>query len=241
MSNKLTGMKKVLTVTLMLTVGGLHSLFVSSALAQVSPKLAGDLSARGTVTLNGMNAASGATVLDGGLIKTGTNGSAIINLGRLGQVELGADSELVLKLENSLIGGNLRTGHAVVSAPAGVGVNVMTADGTATTEGREPTVLTLDVACGNTRLTSSKSEARLATGNRLEIIAAGQETSVGTQTTQGPNCQRRAIAAPTSGIGAGALAALLIAGISGALIGVIAVTQGDDTTPSQVNVSGFRP
>jgi hypothetical protein len=241
MSNKMVGMRKALAVVMMVTVGSLQSVVLSSALAQVSTRLAGDLSVRGAVTVNGMNAVSGATVLDGGRIKTGSNGSATLNLGRLGQVELGADSELVLKLENNLIGGNLRAGHAVVSAPMGIVVNVVTADGIAATEGREATVLTVDVVCGNTRVASAKSEARLTAGNRMEIVAAGQEVAVGTQTSQAPNCQRIAVVPPSSGIGAGALAALLIAGIGGAIIGVIAVTQGDDITPSQVSVSGFRP
>lgn len=242
MKSKMTGLRKTITVTLMVSVGCINSLIVSSVMAQVSPKLAGDLSVRGTVTLNGLNTASGATVFDGGNIKTGNNGSAIISLGRLGQIEMGADSELVLKLENNLIGGNLRTGHATVSAPLGTGVNIVTADGVATTEGREAAVLTVDVVCGNTRVTSAKSDARLLAGNRVEIVAAGQEVAVGTpQSAQAPNCKRMAIVAPAAGISTGALAALLIAGISGAIIGVVAATRGDDTTPSQVNVSGFRP
>lgn len=238
MSSKIAGIRKALAVTMMITVGCLNSLTVGAAMAQVPMKLAGDLSVRGTVTLNGMNTAGGATVFDGGHIKTGNNGSATINLGRLGQIELGADSELVLKLENSLIGGNLRTGHATVSAPIGTGVNVMTADGVAATEGREATVLSVDVVCGNTRVTSTKSDARLMAGNRVEIVAAGQEVAVGTQSAQAPNCKRLAVVAPATGISTGALAALLIAGIGGVIIGVIATTQGDDT---QVNVSGFRP
>jgi hypothetical protein len=241
MNNKMAGLKKALAVTMMVTVGSLQSAVMSSALAQVSLKLAGDLSVRGTVTVNGMNAASGTTVFDGGRIKTGSNGTATVNLGKQGQVELGADSELVLRLENGLIGGSLKAGRAMVSAPLGVGINVVTADGMAMAEGREAAVLTVDVACGNTRVTSTKSEAKVTAGNRVEVVAAGQEVSVGAQSAQAPNCRRVAVVAPSVGIGAGALAALLIAGIGGAIIGVIATTQGDDITPSSVNISGFRP
>lgn len=238
MNSKMAGLRKALTVTVMVTVGSLNSLIVNSAIAQISAKLVGDISVRGTVTLNGMNTASGATVFDGGHIKTGNNGAATINLGRLGQIELGADSELVLKLENSLIGGNLRTGHAIVSAPIGTGVNIVTADGMATTEGRDAAVLTVDVVCGNTRVASTKSDARLIAGSRVEIVAAGQEVAVGTSSAQAPNCKRMAVAEPSKGIAPAALAALLIAGIGGAIIGVIATTQGDNP---QINVSGYRP
>jgi len=241
MSNKMTGIKKALAVTLTVAVSSLNSLVVSNTMAQVTLKLAGDMSVRGAVTLNGMNAASGATVFDGGQIKTGSNGSATINLGKQGQLELGADSELVLKLENGLIGGNLRTGRAIVSVPQGVGVNIFTADGTAITEGREAAILTVDVVCGNTRVASAKSDAKVTAGERVEVVAAGQEVSVGTPGTQAPNCKRMAVTAPAAGIGPALLLPLLITGIAGGIVGLVAVTQADDITPSSVNISGFRP
>ncbi len=237
MNNKIAGMKKALAVTLVVAVTGLNSMVVSNTPAQVTLKLAGDLSVRGTVTLNGMNAASGTTVFDGGRIKTGSNGLATVNLGKQGQVELGTDSELVLKLENGLIGGNLRTGRATVSAPIGVGVNVLTSDGIAVTEGREAAILTVDVVCGNTRITSAKSNAKVTAGDRVEVVAAGQEVTVGTQSTQAPNCTRYAVL-PDRDMGSGALAALLIAGIGGVIGGVIATTCCDPPLPP---VSGYRP
>ena len=241
MNIKKAGIKKALAVTLMVALTSLNSLVVSNTTAQVTLKLAGDLSVRGTVTLNGMNAASGTTVFDGGRIQTGSNGSATVNLGKQGQVELGADSELVLKLENGLIGGNLRTGRAIVSAPMGVGVNVLTSDGIAVTEGREAAILTVDIFCGNTRVTSAKSNAKVTAGDRVEVVAAGQEVTVGAQSAQAPNCKRLAVVAPATGFGAGLLAPLLITGIAGGIVGIVAATQADDTTPSSVNISGFRP
>lgn len=241
MDNKMAGIKKVLTVTLMVALATLNSFVVVNTTAQVTLKLAGDMSVRGTVTLNGMNAASGTTVFDGGQIKTGSNGSATVNLGKQGQVELGADSELILKLENGLIGGNLRTGRAIVSAPMGVGVNILTSGGIAVTEGLEAAILTVDVVCGNTRVTSAKSNAKVTAGDRVEVVAAGQEVTVGAPATQAPNCKRMAVVAPATGFGAGLLAPLLIAGIAGGIVGIVAATQADDVTPSSVNISGFRP
>ncbi|HEX4948571.1 MAG TPA: hypothetical protein VFZ34_17990 [Blastocatellia bacterium] len=240
MNNKMTGIKKALTVALIATVGSFNSVALSSAMAQVTLKQAGDLSVRGTVTLNGMNTASGATVFDGGRIKTGNNGAATVNLGKQGQIELGADSELVLKLEDGVIGGSLRAGRAVVSTQTGVGINILTADGLVATEGREAAILSVDVVCGNTRVTSTKSEAKITAGSRVEVVAAGQEVAVGAQTNQAPNCQRLAVTAPAASL-APALFPLLLVGIAGGVVGLVAATQGDDTTPSSVNVSGFRP
>jgi hypothetical protein len=92
--NKMTGaVRKALSVILMVTVGSSYCLMTSTAFAQVSPKLMGQLSIRGQVAINGINATSGATVFGGNQIKTGTNGAAIISLGKMGQVDLEPDSE----------------------------------------------------------------------------------------------------------------------------------------------------
>ncbi len=246
MSNKMTGIKKATAVILVATVGIFQSLITGTALAQITPQTAGDLSVRGSVTLNGVNAGNGATVFNGGQIKTGSNGTAIINLGKMGQVELASDSELVLKLDSGTIGGNLRSGRATVSAPAGIGVNLLTADGVAVAEGKDATVLSVDVACGNTRVTSSRSEAKVTSGNRVEIVAAGQEVAVGAQAGSASRCPR--MAAATARVGAttaltgGALAALILIGIGGAVAGVIAATQGDSTNSNAGGtLSNFRP
>ena len=211
MLNKVACMrKKMIAVTLMITVASFSSLITSSAIAQVSSKLAGELSARGTVTLNGLAVTTGATVFNGSNVKT-SKGAATINLGKLGQLELSSDSEIVLNLNNGVIGGELRSGRVVVSAPMGVGVNVMTAEGLAVAEGKEATLLTVDVSCGNTRVASTRNEAKITAGSRVEVVAAGQEVSVGTQAGDSSRCPRMAPASasvnPT--ISGGALAALI--------------------------------
>lgn len=247
MSNKMARIKKATAVMLVATLGIFQSLLTGTALAQVSPKLAGDLAVRGSVTLNGISAGNGATVFDGGHISTGSNGTAIINLGKMGQVELAADSDLVLKLDRGTIGGNLRSGRATVSAPAGVSVNLLTADGVAVAEGTEASVLSVDVACGNTRVSSSRNEAKVTSGNRVEIVAAGQEVAVGAQAGGSPQrCPRMAAATTRLGsataLTGGALAALILIGLGGAVAGVIAATQGDNTNSNVGGtLSNFRP
>jgi hypothetical protein len=246
MNHKMTGIKKVTAAVLVATVGIFQSLMVGTALAQVSPKMTGGLSVRGSVTLNGVNANDGATVFDGGQIKTGSNGTAIINLGKMGQVELSNDSELILKLDEGIIGGSLRSGRATVSAPAGVGVNLLTADGVAVAEGKDATVLSIDVACGNTRVSSSRSEAKVTSGNRVEMVAAGQEVAVGAQVGSAQRCPRMAAAtarvgSQMGGLSGAALAALLLIGIGGGVTGIVLANTGD-TTSSNVGgvLSNFR-
>ncbi len=266
MSKMTATLRKALSVLLMVTVGTSYSLLTSTAFAQVSPKLAGQLSVKGQVTLNGIHALSGATVFGGGQIRTGVNSSAIISLGKMGQVDLEPESELTLRLDAGILGGHLRAGRATVSAPAGIAVHLATADGMAVADGKQPAVLIVDVTSGNTRVASVRSEAKVTAGNQVEVVAAGQEVSVGTQInkkgdpcecfdSQGRKtgdgtfndkgvceCKDRAAGAVVLGGGAISTAAwvtLVVVGVGGALAGIISAVAGD--TKLQGTVSGFSP
>ncbi len=268
MSKMTAVIRKALSVILMVTVGSSYCLITSTAFAQVSPKLVGQLSTRGQVTLNGINTTSGATVFGGSQIKTGANGSAIISLGKMGQVDLEPETELTLRLEAGVIGGHLRSGRATISAPAGVAVNLATTDGVAVADGKQASVLTVDMTSGNTRVASVRSEAKVTAGNQVEVVAAGQEVSVGTQSGQkGTPCEcydrnrnktgdgkfndkgvceckgqpAGGAIAGAAGISGAALAALIIVGIGGAMAGIITAVQGDDKVNSgAVVLSAFR-
>ena len=236
--------RKALSIALMVTVGSFYSVVTSTAFAQVTPKQVGFLSARGAVSLNGMGAASGATVFSGSQIKTDTNGSAIISLGKLGQVDLGADSELTLTLDAGAIGGHLRAGRATISAPVGIAVNVTTADGIAVADGKQASVLTVDVTNGNTRVASARSEAKVTVGDKVEMVAAGQEVSVGTpqqQSGQQNKNKKKGGAVGFGGLSPVALFTLIVLGVGGAVGGIIAATQGDNTNSSTTGtLSNFR-
>ncbi len=265
--SKMTALfRKALSVILMVTVGSSYCLITSTAFAQVSPKLAGQLSVRGQVTFNGINAISGATIFSGSQVKTEADGSAIISLGRMGQIDLGPNTELTLRLDAGMIGGHLRSGYATISAATGVGINLATADGIAVANGNQSSVLTVDMTSGNTRVASIRSEVRVTTGNQIEIIAAGQEVSVGTQTNQkGTPCEcydrngkktgdgkfndrgiceckdqpAAGVLLGAGGISAGALATLLIVGVGGALAGIL--TSLDNKVAGEtVVLSNFR-
>ena len=247
MSRKPTTFRKMLSVALMVTVGSFYTLVTTSAIAQTAPQASGDLSVTGQVTLNGTPAIAGATVFNDSRIKTARNGAATVNLGKFGRIELGPETEMTVRFSEGTVGGNLLSGRAIVSSPAGVGVSVATADGVAVADGKQAAVLTVDVTCGNTRVASSRSDAKVTAGNKVEYVAAGQEVAVGTQTAaagQNSRCTRLSAAgaaAAGGGLSAGALAALIIAGVGGAVAGVVAATQSDDVSRSSIVVSGFRP
>jgi hypothetical protein len=235
---KPTTLRKALTVAVMLTVGSFYSLVSTSALAQTA-KSAGELSVTGSVMINGTQAISGATVFNDSKVKTSRNSGATINLGKLGRVQLGPESEMTLRFSDGTIGGNLTTGRATVSAPAGVSIAVATAEGVATADGKQAAALTIDVTCGNTRVAASRSDAKVTSGSKVEYVAAGSETSVGQ--AQAPRCARLSTASQGQQLSAAAIAALIIAGVGGAVAGIVAASQADNVTPSSIVVSGFRP
>lgn len=235
---KPTTLRKALTVAAMMAVSSFYTLVAPSTLAQ-SPQTAGELSVTGSVMINGTAAISGATVFSDSKIKTSRNSAATVNLGKLGRVQLGPESEMTLQFVAGNIGGNLTSGRAVVNAPVGVTINVVTADGVATSEGKQAVTLMIDVTCGNTRVAATRSAAKVTSGSKVEVVAAGSEVAMGQATA--PRCARLSTSSQTTGLSTGALAALIIGGVGGAVGGIVAATQSDDVTPSQIVVSGFRP
>lgn len=231
--------RKALTVGTILAVGSFSTLTSTGVLAESAPKAAGELAIVGSVVLNGTAAISGATVFSDSTIKT-TNGNATVNLGKLGRIELGPNAEMTVRFATGSIGGNLLAGRATVNAPAGVAVSVATAEGTAVSEGKQPVTVAVDVTCGNTRVAAARSDAKLVAKNKVEYVAAGSTAAVGQQGTA-PRCARLSAATKSEGLSNGALAALIIGGIGGAVAGIIAASQSDDVTPSSIVVSGFRP
>lgn len=231
--------RKALAVAVMMTVSSFYSLVTTSALAQTAAKAAGELSVSGNVTINGTSAISGATVFSESKVKTARNGAATINLGKLGRVQLGPETEMTLSFTDGRIGGNLSSGRAVLTAPTGVAIAVATAEGMATADGKSASTLTVDVTCGNTRVASSRSDAKVTSGSKVEYVAAGSEVSVGQ--AQAPRCARLSTANQSQSLSAGAIAALIIAGVGGAVAGIVAASQSDNVTPSSIVVSGFRP
>lgn len=97
-------------------------------------QLNGQLIANGPVTVNGKRAITGTTIFTDSQITVdcATGNSAIVNLGKLGRIEMVAGSKLTLRFSDGLIGGELQDGKAVISTPEGVKVSVNTPDGVVT-------------------------------------------------------------------------------------------------------------
>lgn len=156
------------------------------------------LVARG-LTVNGTPAGSGLTVISGGRIRTGGDGKATINLGRLGLVKLGPEAEMVINFNNDEITGELVSGWAVISSPKGVAVSVATRDGVARTYGGTGSMLTIDLSGGLTRV-ESKGEASIISGGISRRVSSGESLTVSRSTNDAnPVFNRTPISAPAEG------------------------------------------
>jgi hypothetical protein len=230
--------RKALAIVLIMAVCGFYPLISSSVLAQGAGKAAGELSVKGNVTINGTSAISGSTVFNNSLVKTQRGSGATINLGKLGRVQLGPESEMMLRFADNSIEGNLISGRAVLNTPPGVAINIATADGVTTADGKQASALTVDVTCGNTRVATTRNSAKLSASGKDQYVAAGSEATAGQ--AQAPRCTRLSTAREP-GLSRGAVAALVLGGAGGATAAIIAGTQADDVSPTSIVVSGFRP
>jgi len=97
-------------------------------------QLNGQLIANGPVTVNGNKAITGTTVFNGSniIVDCAKGNSAVVNLGKLGRVELVAGTKMTLRFTEGLISGDLQDGKAVISTPQDVRVEVKTPDGVVT-------------------------------------------------------------------------------------------------------------
>lgn len=171
-------------------VGLITLVLALSGLAQESLKPVGKSAGRAMgeivsarqATINGASVITGMTVFSNNRIRTAPGGAAIVNLGKIGRVELGPDADLTLTFSPGAIGGELRSSNIIVSAPAGVAISIKTEKGMVTTDGQKPAVLTIYADQKNSRVmthlgealvTSSSQDGRVKTNRVVE----GEELS----------------------------------------------------------------
>src|SRR4030095_1635906 len=84
-------------------------------------QLNGQLIANGPVTVNGNKAITGTTVFTGSnvVVDCAKGNSAIVNLGKLGRIELVAGTKMTLRFSDGLISGNIQDGKADIKTPDG--------------------------------------------------------------------------------------------------------------------------
>jgi len=172
---------RLLVTKLILTVFAWQCLCLPGTVcAQTGASMTGQLvSARG-VTINGANATPGQTVFSESRIVTSGQGMAIINLGASGRIEMGANTELILRLSENSIGGTLISGCMQASAPANVAVSISSGKGAVTSDSKQAASLTLGFENEQMRIISDTGEALVTSGANSKALKAGEYVSVAT-------------------------------------------------------------
>ena len=182
----------------------------------------GALSVIGEVTVNGQKVISGGTIFSDSVIVTAKDSSATVSLGKLGRIDLLANSSLKLSFTDSSIMGLLDSGRARVSTAVGVSVNLTTRDGAVVVDGSKATSFSVNTENGNTFVSTETGIAELRSGTTVKQIAAGESGVAGTP--QGKKDDEE------HGLHGGALAALLLA-TGGAVAAIIwATTRKNNLT-----------
>lgn len=161
-------------MSLFALVGSLVLCAFASPLALADSTQFGELLVAKGVTVNGTPATGGLTVISGSQIATRQDGRAIVNLGKVGRVTLGSETQIALNFADGKIQGDLISGWAVISAPAGVEIAIKTVDGIAASDGNKGSSMRIDLTGGTTRVTSD-SAAKMTEAQKTEFVAAGEE------------------------------------------------------------------
>jgi hypothetical protein len=207
---------------------------VYSMVAFAAPKdITGEISVTGQVTINGQNAVSNSSVVSGSTITTGTNSTATISLGKVGRVEVSPDSSIMLKFSDNSITGILSTGDVRVSNAIGIAATITTKDAAVIADAGQANNFEVGVECSHTHVNSFIGLVTMRSGTTDKQISAGTDGTAGNPSQAGCKpCVRPGGATaplPLAGIGAGALAGILL-GIGGAVIGGVVLGSGGDGT-----------
>jgi ferric-dicitrate binding protein FerR (iron transport regulator) len=176
----------------------------------------GALSVIGEVTVNGQRVISGGTIFSDSVIVTAKDSSATVSLGKLGRIDLLANSSLKLSFTDNSIMGLLDSGRAHVSTAAGVSANLATRDGAVVVDGSKATSFSVNTENGNTFVSTEAGIAELRSGTTVKQIAAGESAVAGTP-------QGKKDDDSDHHLSGGALAALLLA-TGGAVAAIIWAT-----------------
>lgn len=231
MINK-TFIHKTIAACLALAVWSVSSMVALAA----TPQSNGEITVTGTVTVDGRNAVSGSTVVSGSAINTAENSSAVVSLGKIGRVELGPNTALTLKFDNSGIYGTLNSGKVRVMNMNGFNANITTLEGLTIADANQANTFVVEKECGHTHVDTITGLVTLRSGGNDKQVAAGTDALAGSlQQTGCKPCIRKGTEAPVPvlGLGLGPLVGLLLA--AGIAAGTAVIIGG---SKSDVNSGG---
>jgi len=201
----------------LVTVAAVWCVYSMVALAMPVDQ-AGEITVTGQVTVNGQPAVSNATILSGAVIETSANSSAVVSLGKLGRVEILADSNLTLNFSAGSITAIVQMGKARFSSSAGVATTVTTKDATAIADSGQADNFLVEVECSHTHVDTTTGLVTMRVGANDKQIAAGTTATAGNLSQPGCKPCLRPNSAPETPIVGLPWLILLAAGVAGVAI-----------------------
>ena len=103
------------------------------AATPIAPQLVGRLKTSNNqpVTINGLSASTGASVLSGATLETGADQSATVDLGPMGSIEISPNSKVILTFEQGSAKATVVSGCATVKAEKGTTGEIVNEQGSA--------------------------------------------------------------------------------------------------------------
>jgi hypothetical protein len=201
---------------------------------------AGEITVTGQVTVNGQPAVSNSTLLSGAVIATSAGSNAVVSLGKMGRVEILADSNLTLNFSGNSIVAMLSAGETRVSTTAGTAATVTTKDTTVIADSAQADNFLVQVECSHTHVDTTTGLVTMRIGSDDKQVAAGSSAVAGNLVQQGCAPCLRPNSAPPTAVAGFPWLILLAAGAAG--LGIWLGTQSDDSSSSGgvIIVSGNR-
>ncbi|MFN0111151.1 MAG: hypothetical protein ACKVZH_20000 [Blastocatellia bacterium] len=171
----------------------LGNLFLQSITTVASASvLTGQLTFAKQVSVNGKEATAGQTLFNGDRIRVSGLGSAVINLGKRGRIELGKDTEFTLSLTDNMIGGDLVFGCLGVIASTGVNSAIKSNKGLVSTDGGEPDSYFVGQRGNQGRVIPSLGETKVMIDGKVEILGNGETLDIDSPNGQNTMYRRQA-------------------------------------------------
>lgn len=201
---------------------------VSSSIALAGTKdVTGEITVTGQVSVNGQNAVSNSTIVSGSTVVTGAGSSAIISLGKLGRIEVLADSNIVLNFADDNIVAIVSAGKSRFATAPGVAATVTTKDTTVLADSTQADNFLVEVECSHTHVDTTAGVVTMREGTADKQVAAGTSASAGNLAqTECKPCLRPNSAPPVP-IGGWPWLILIAAGVAGAVV----FFGGNDSEP----------
>ena len=204
-------------ITTSLTAAAVLCVYSMVGLA-ATKDLTGEITVTGQVSVNGQSAVSNSTIISGSTVVTGADSSAVISLGKIGRVEVLADSNIVLNFSDSSIVGILGSGKVRVSDSAGVSTTITTKDATVIADAAQSNNFVVEVECSHTHLDTTSGLVTMREGSSDKQVAAGTTATAGNLSQTGCKPCLRPDSAPPVAVAGWPWLILAAAGVAGVAI-----------------------